>query len=231
MSARNLAILASALVVGIFVGAAAMSALKPTAQPASGVDTGLDSGLQARGAGFGGGGVQMNFRGDWDGGVGYLTGDVVTHKGSAYVTSDETKDEPPDGPWVLLALQTADTVEGPAGPAGPPGAQGVKGDKGDKGDTGPAGSAFGSGWQMVEQPITVGSGSPNTVTTTRATCPSNKAIVTGGWYGGGTGVMVSESLIKGSGATNPLGGSYRATFANNSGITAFLVVYAICMTP
>ena len=39
----------------------------------------------------------MNFRGGFDSGVGYLTGDVVIFKLAAYVAADETKDEPPGG--------------------------------------------------------------------------------------------------------------------------------------
>jgi hypothetical protein len=208
-----------------------MYALRPPAQstPADSLDTGL----QAHGAGFGGGGATMNFRGDYDSGVGYLTGDVVTFKGSAYVAGDATKNAPPDDPWALLAEaggQGADGATGPAGPPGPPGAQGAKGDTG---DVGPAGTAFGTGWQMVEVSLGVPSGGAMYGAT--ATCPSTKAIVTGGWYqsGGSTGLTVVESLVRSSGGPNfsPLGGTYRARLVNNTGTGTSVQVYAICVTP
>jgi hypothetical protein len=57
--------------------------------------------------------------------------------------------------------------------------------------------------------------------------------VTGGWYQiAGTGVVsAATTLIKGSGATNPLGGNFRADFGNTSGGSAQVIVYAICVTP
>src|SRR6476646_9542964 len=130
MSGRSAAALAGVFVAGLLIGGVFVYAAgKPPAQTATGSETGLDTGFQSRGAGFGGGGAQMNFRGDWDGANGYLTGDVVTFKGAAYVTSDETKDQPPDGPWVLL-VDTSQGPPGPEGPAGPAGPAGAKGDPG-----------------------------------------------------------------------------------------------------
>jgi hypothetical protein len=231
MTARGVAITAGAVVVGIFIGAALMYALRPPAQSAP-ADS-LDTGLQAHGAGFGGGGASMNFRGDYDSGVGYLTGDVVTFKGSAYVAGDETKNAPPDDPWALLAeagSQGADGATGPAGPPGPPGAQGAKGDKG---DAGPAGAAFGGGWQMYESQLSVPGGNPTVFYTTTTNCPSTKAIVTGGWYqaGGAGNITAIQSLVGGGSATNPLGGSFKATFYNLGSSSAQVSVYAICVTP
>ena len=136
MSARNLAILASALVIGIFVGAAAMNATRPAASTPDSDALGNDTGFNPRAATIGslGGSLPMNFAGQFDPGSAYSTGDVVTFKGEAYVTTDATKDTPPDGPWTLLALQDAQGVEGPPGPAGPQGRPGQ-----------PAGSAAGAG--------------------------------------------------------------------------------------
>jgi len=138
MSGKSAAALIGVFVAGLLIGGVFIyAAVKPPAQTASGSDTGLDAGFQSRGAGFGGGGAQMNFRGDWDGGNGYLMGDVVTFKGAAYVASDDTKDEPPGGAWALL-VDTAQGPEGPQGPAGPAGPAGTKGDTG-AGDVGPTG--------------------------------------------------------------------------------------------
>ena len=130
MSGKSVAAVIGVFLAGLLIGGVFVyAAVKPPAQTATGSDTGLDTGFQSRGAGFGAGGAQMNFRGDWDGSNGYLMGDVVTFKGAAYVTSDETKDQPPDGPWALLV----DTAQGPAGPPGPEGPAGPAGTKGDTG--------------------------------------------------------------------------------------------------
>jgi len=228
MTARGVAITAGAVVVGIFIGAALMYAVRPPTQSAP-ADS-LDTGLQAHGAGFGGGGATMNFRGDYDSGVGYLTGDVVTFKGSAYVAGDETKNSPPDDPWALLS--EAGGV-GPAGAQGQAGSPGAQGPKGDKGDAGPAGTTFGTSWQMVEVSLFVPTG--GTMAGATATCPNTKAIVTGGWYqaGGSTGLTVVESLVRSAGGPNnsPLGGTYRARFNNTTATPTSVQVYAICVTP
>jgi len=154
MAARSLAIPIGVFIAGLLIGGGVIYALSrptqpaqvtPTATPATADANGLDTGFDPRGAGFGGGGAQMNFRGDWDGGAGYLTGDVVTFKGAVYVASDETKDEPPGGSWVLL-VDAGQGPEGPQGPAGvpgasgPPGPSGGPGPSGAQGDMGPAGS-------------------------------------------------------------------------------------------
>ena len=155
MSARNFAIFASALVVGIFAGAVAMAALKPAPSTPTSDALGNDTGFNPRAATLGslGGSLPMNFAGQFDPGTAYSTGDVVTFKGEAYVTTDATKDTPPDGPWTLLALQDAQGVEGPPGPAGPPGtgwSRRAQGQRGDRGEPGPAGSGGGlAGYEVV----------------------------------------------------------------------------------
>jgi Collagen triple helix repeat (20 copies) len=125
---------------GLLLGGGVIYAVTRPAQPspAAGLDSGGD-GLNPLAAGFGAGGATMNFRGDYDGGVGYLTGDVVTFKGAAYVASDETKDEPPGGAWVLL-VDAAQGPEGPQGPAGQAGASGAPGPSGAPGATGAPGA-------------------------------------------------------------------------------------------
>ena len=140
MAARNLAILASALVIGIFIGAAAMSALRPAPSTPTSDALGNDTGFNPRAATLGtlGGSLTMNFAGQFDPGTAYSTGDVVTFKGAAYVTTDATKDTPPDGPWTLLSEAGGQGPEGPAGPQGPAGAKGDTGE-GAVGPTGPMG--------------------------------------------------------------------------------------------
>jgi hypothetical protein len=135
-------------------------------------------------------------RGDYDGATAYSTGDVVTYKGSAYVTTGDTKDTPPDGPWTLLALQDAATVEGPPGPAGPqgasgangapgptggPGASGAPGPRGSPGPSGPPGPAGGlSGYERVSKQVSVGSSGGQA----EAVCPAGKQAVGGGFFTG-----------------------------------------------
>jgi hypothetical protein len=165
MSGKSAAALIGVFVAGLLIGGVFIyAAVKPPAQTATGSDTGLDTGLQAHGAGFGTGGAQMNFRGDWDSSNGYLTGDVVTFKGAAYVTSDDTKDQPPNGPWVLL-------VDSSQGPPGPPGDPGPKGDKGDPGAAGADGGLAGFEIVFVR--------APGGTKDFRANCPAGKVAIAG----------------------------------------------------
>lgn len=154
-------------VVGLLIGAGVIYAVTRPPATTTGADNGLDTGFQPRGAGFGGGGATMNFRGDWDGGVGYLTGDVVTFKGAAYVAADETKDEPPGGAWALLV----DTSQGPEGSPGPAGPAGPKGDKGDPGTAGANGGLAGLEVVFVR--------APGGTKDFRANCPSGKVAIAG----------------------------------------------------
>ncbi len=194
MSARNLAIVSSALVIGIFIGAAVMYATRPATPAADAL--GNDTGFNPRAATLGslGGSLPMNFAGEFDPGTTYSTGDVVTFKGEAYVTTDATKDTPPDGPWTLLALQDAQGVEGPPGPAGPagadgaagqpgaaggPGASGAPGPRGSPGPVGPQGPAGGvSGYEFK-------TGSKNVpahdTASILAVCSSGKHVLGGGY--------------------------------------------------
>jgi hypothetical protein len=150
MATKPIAASIGIFLTGLLVGGGVIFAItRPTQQsPAAALGTasptGLDAGLNPLGAGFGGGGAQMNFRGDWDSGVGYLTGDVVTFKGAAYVASDETKDEPPGGAWVLL-VDAGQGPEGPQGVAGVPGASGPPGASGGPGASGVPGATGADG--------------------------------------------------------------------------------------
>src|SRR6476620_8526063 len=188
MSGKSAAALIGVFVAGLLIGGVFVyAAVKPPAQTATGSDTGLDTGFQSRGAGFGGGGAQMNFRGDWDGANGYLTGDVVTFKGAAYVTSDETKDQPPDGPWVLLV----DTSQGPPGPQGDPGSKGDKGDSGSPGASGAPGPRGSPGPSGAPGPIAGLTGFEIKIggaqvpahgrANADAICPAGKRVLSGGY--------------------------------------------------
>jgi hypothetical protein len=209
---------------------------RPSAAPSTPTPAafGDEGGLQGRAETLSslGGSLAMNFAGQFDLGTAYSKGDVVTYKGSAFVTTDDTKETPPDGPWTLLALTEATGAEGPQGPPGP---QGPQGDKGDIGPAGPAGSTFGGGFQMVETTLSVPAGSPTTSYSANVQCPSTKAIVTGGWYqsGGGANVSAVESLVRAAGGSSQtaLGGRYGARFFNLGSTPASVQVYAICVTP
>jgi hypothetical protein len=184
MAARSLAILIGVFVAGLLLGGGLIYAVTRPAQssPAAGLDSGDDGSLNPLGAGFGGGGATMNFRGDYDSGASYLTGDVVTFKGAAYVAGDETKDSPPDAPWVLLALQDAATVEGPQGPPGPQGPAGPSGAPGASGvpGTGGGGTPAGvmSGFEVVTARDQVRVNSSGAAT---GVCPTGKRAIGAGF--------------------------------------------------
>jgi hypothetical protein len=201
MSTRTIAVVVGALAIGVLAGGSAMYVLsRPQQSPASGADT--TGQLEQRAATLSslGGSLAMNFAGEYDGGTAYSTGDVVTYKGSAFVTTGDTKDTPPDGPWTLLALQDAATVEGPPGPAGPqgasgangapgptggPGASGAPGPRGSPGPSGPPGPAGGlSGYERVSKQVSVGSSGGQA----EAVCPAGKQVVGGGFFTGSPSV-------------------------------------------
>jgi len=244
MSARNLAFLASGLVVAVFLGAAAMSTLKP-APSTPGSDTlGNDTGFNPRAATLGslGGSLPMNFAGQFDPGTAYSTGDVVTFKGEAYVTTDATKDTPPDGPWTLLALLDAQGVEGPQGPAGPAGADGAagppgapggpgasgapgpRGSPGPVGPQGPAGAAGGvSGYEMKSTKVTVSSGVSKAVF---AMCSTGRRALGGGY--GFTTYIITVVSSQPTLPTNALPDGWVVNVYNNSGGSVDVTAYVIC---
>jgi len=81
-----------------------------------------------------GGGMDLDYLGDFAPGPVYNDGDIVIQDNIAYMCVVDGTTTPPE-PWPGTGIVTA---EGPPGPPGPEGPQGEKGDKGDKGDPGAA---------------------------------------------------------------------------------------------
>jgi hypothetical protein len=212
MRTPSTALILGAFVVGLVVGGGVIYAVTRPA-PSAGTDGGVDTGFDPRGAGFGGGGATMNFRGDYDSGVGYLTGDVVTFKGSAYVAGDETKDQPPEGAWAVLV----DAGEGPEGP------QGLPGPKGDKGDAGPSGAAGGiSGYEIRTTSELIGAQVTKYIL---VSCSSGKQAL-GGGYIAETGLTVQADHPIGQGTDIPT--AWQVWVSNTSGGSRELRAQVIC---
>ena len=80
-----------------------------------------------------------------------MSGDVVDHEGSAYLTTESTTgNAPPGSPWQVMAAAGpagaagsigSDGPQGPTGPQGPDGPQGPTGPQGPAGPQGPPGPA------------------------------------------------------------------------------------------
>jgi hypothetical protein len=233
MSGRPIAILGAVLVAGVVLGGGAVFYLTRPAQPTTSSNSAGQ--LEPRAATLSslGGSLAMNFAGEYDGGTAYSTGDVVTYKGSAFVTTGDTKDTPPDGPWTLLALQDAATIEGPQGPQGPAGQQGPAGAAGAAGAAGPAGppGSPGAGLTGLElkswtatAPARI-SGPPNLVASLKevsALCSAGKKILAGGYSGDRDVYAMMAFPARG----NPE--NYTVVFLNYSDTAKSVTVQAVC---
>src|SRR6187551_788872 len=97
-------------------------------------------------AGGVGGGMNLDYLGDYVSGPVYMDGDIVIGPDNiAYMCVVDNTTTPPE-PWPGVGIATA------VGPPGPQGIQGVQGPKGDKGDTGAQGIQGPQGIQGIPGP-------------------------------------------------------------------------------
>jgi hypothetical protein len=93
--------------------------------------------------------VAWNFRGEWQNGIDYAAGDLVTFDGSLFYTATGVYSSySPANPavdWVLAAEAGVDGVTGSTGETGPTGPQGETGPSGAQGETGPTGATGDTG--------------------------------------------------------------------------------------
>jgi Collagen triple helix repeat (20 copies) len=89
----------------------------------------------------------LNWRGQWEKGVEYVTDDAVQFGGSSWIAlQDVAPGRPPGGPglgqddWALLAEKGAKGDQGDQGLQGDPGGQGPQGEAGPQGPIGPQGN-------------------------------------------------------------------------------------------
>ena len=147
--------------------------------------------------------------------------------------------------WSQTGPQGPQGATGPAGPAGPTGPAGPAGAKGDTGDTGPAGpagpagpqgpqgpagpSGF-SGYQVVTGPAVGQTYSLGGLTEHifDAVCPSGDVVISGGWSSGGSMSLNGEG--PGNQVSNDPANSWAVDLYNNSVLTGYLQVYAICVS-
>jgi Collagen triple helix repeat (20 copies) len=181
--------------------------------------------------------VAMMFRGEYDPDAGYVAGDVVTFKGSAYVAGDETKLSPPDDPWILL-VEAGQGAQGPAGPQGPAGlagangapgttgAPGAIGPRGSPGPSGPPGPAAGlSGYEIKNSAKSIAAGGTADVF---VGCSNGKQAL-GGGYATEEGAIVEYSDP--AGVPNGTGWAIHARNPTNHALTAAVYVVCAILTP
>jgi hypothetical protein len=107
-------------------------------------------------------------------------------------------------------------AQGPQGPSGPQGAQGAQGAQGTQGPTGPSNLSGLATYGSAE--VSVASG---TVGGVEAVCPAGSHAVSGGGYGGISGLAVSEM-------ENPGHQSWFIITSNETGITVKIHAQVQC---
>ena len=125
--------------------------------------------------------------------------------------------------WSQTGPQGPQGATGPAGPAGPTGPAGPAGAKGDTGDTGPAGPVVTG--PAVGQTYSLGGLTEHIFD---AVCPSGDVVISGGWSSGGSMSLNGEG--PGNQVSNDPANSWAVDLYNNSVLTGYLQVYAICVS-
>ncbi len=169
-------------------------------------------------AGSNGADALWNYLGEYNNGLLYTVGDIVTYGGQLWYrnvyTSSGYLPGGQEGYWDLLAekgtdgMDGSDGSEGPTGPTGPAGANGTNGSVGSTGPTGPQGLAGATG-------ATGPTGSAGANGQTGATGPTGATGSTG--LQGATGPTGAQGYV---GATGPTG-STGPTGAGASDLTAW----------
>jgi hypothetical protein len=175
-------------------------------------------------------GTTLNNQGEWTASArpyaiagAYSKDDLVSHKGSSYVASEDTDSSDVPGAsskWTLLAAKGDKGDKGDTGAQGPQGIRGLQGAKGDKGTTGAQGDTGETGASGLSDAIFV---SKTDAGSSTAQCPADHPYVISGGASTNNGSLTANNPVDPAPSANAT-----AWTGSSNDPSANVTAFAIC---